>query len=205
MAALATQADLEARIGPLNATQAARVDGLLDDASGYVRDDTGHQFELVAADTVVFRPIGAVITLPSRPVTAVTSVVAIARPPAADRTLETSAWAWDGIDKILLNVGELDHQLVGSWMGTNTYRVTYDHGPAAIPAVVKAVVCEMVNRVLTSPSLATGITQETIGKYGYQLQQSVGTQGTAVRYTDNDKRKLRRYRKTAGTIQTRSG
>lgn len=208
MAPLATIPDLEARIGPLNATQAARATALLEDASALVRDDTLQAFEVSAADDVVLRPIGVELILPSRPVTAVNSVTAIDCPPGSDLLLDAGLWCFDAIDTIrldYLNGFDIEAFFLAHHNGAGTFRVNYDHGPTEIPPLIKAVVCGMVNRVLTSPSLASGLTQETIGQYGYQVQQSIGTQGTEVRYTKTDQAKLKRYRRTTHTIITKSG
>ncbi len=205
MAALATVDDLTDRIGPLNTAQQDRADALLDDASAIVRDDTLQVFEQVAAEVITLRPTGTNLVLPSRPVTAVNSVTAIGCAPGEDLALSTDLWCFDEIDTIRLdfvNTFDIDGFFLAHHTGAGTYRVSYDHGPTEIPPIVRAVVCGMVNRVLTSPSLASGLTQETVGQYGYQTQQGTGTQGTEVIYTANDRRKLRRYRRSAGTIMS---
>lgn len=201
MASLATVPDLEARIGPLNNQQRSRADALLEDASAIVRDDTLREFEEVSAEVAILRPVGIELLLPRRPVSAVVSVTALDCPPGQDLLLDAHLWCFDRIDRIRLEyIGGSSIDTYPYQAGAETYQVVYDHGDAAIPAIVKTVVCGMVNRVLTSPSMSDGLTQETIGQYGYQVQQSVGTQGTEVRYTATDRRRLRRYRKTAGTI-----
>lgn len=203
MAPLATVPDLEARIGPLNALQTARAPALLDDASAIVRDDTGQAFEETVGDVIVLRPIGRELLLPSRPVNNINSVTALDCPPGTNLELDQNLFCFDGIDRIRLDAitgYTIESLLLDSYVGTGTFEVDYDHGAANVPAIVVAVVCGMVNRVLTSPSLATGLTQETVGQYGYMTQQSTGTQGTEIMYTMNDRRKLRRYRRTASTI-----
>lgn len=204
MAPLATVEDLEARIGPLNDLQLARADALLEDASAIVREDTQQVFEEVAADVVTIRPVNSLITLPRRPVSAINSVTAIRRQPNDEVVLDQGQFSFDGIDTIRVGAADGISYLFTLHPSTGSFRVNYDHGPTAIPPIVKAVICGMVNRVLTSPSLSSGLTQETIGQYGYQMQQSVGTQGTEVRYTDADRRKLRRYRRANGTVLVRS-
>lgn len=195
MAALATAADLEARLGrALTDAEAPRAEALLADASALVRAFTRQRFDLVTGDQVVLRPVGTLLRLPQRPVLAVTAVVAIGGQPSLP-DVPLSGWVWDGSD--LLNIHALDAVVVNlpEWWyesgGPNTYRVTYNHGYATIPAEVVAVVCAMVNRTLTAPSLVEGLVQENIGQYGYQLQQgSGGSVGPTVRLTAADKQAL---------------
>lgn len=212
MASLATQADLEARLGRgLTTAEQARVEALLDDASALIRAYTRQDFDQTAGDEIVLRPVGSRLRLPQRPVTAVTSVVALGGGVIPDLTLPAGTWTWDGVD--LVDVWPLDSRvwvsLPEAWSDAgwpvDTYRVTYSHGYAQVPADVVAVVCGMVNRVLLSPSLVEGLVQERIGQYSYQLQQGVGASGASVRLTDVDRAALARYRRMSGTIQTRAG
>lgn len=212
MAALATQADLEARLGrPLTTAEQARADALLDDASALIRAYTGQEFTLHENDVITLRPVGTVLRLPQRPVTAVTQVVAVGgTEPIPDITLPPGAWMFDGIDKVdvwPLNTGWILN-LPEVWLEgypPDTYRVTYSHGYAQVPADVVAITCGIVNRVLLSPSLVEGLVQERIGQYSYQLQQGMGAAGASARLTDDDRTALQRYRRTTGVIQTRAG
>lgn len=214
MAALATSADIVARIGALTASQAARVDALLDDASGLVRQecrfgDTG--FETVADDVITLRSTGKVIVLPVRPVTAVSQVAAIGVPPVSDLVLPVGSWVWDGADKIelmptldwIINLPAAWSDF--SWSGTASYQVTYSHGYSSVPAGIKTLVCNMVARTLTAPSISD-LVGEAIGggDYSWQAQQSVGAMGAGVRLTKGDRDWLERngYIRTAGTSET---
>lgn len=191
---LATIDDLEARIGTLTAAQAARAPALLVDASALVRIEArGQTINRVTDDSVVLRPIGNAIRLPQLPVISVTSVAAIDREGGADLTL--SDWAFDGIDRIdLTGAYPTTDQVISWWnrvdLHTNTYRVVYTHGTEQTPDFVRAVVCNMVNRVLTSPSMTEGIAQTNIGAYGQQFQQGTGSAGVAVRMFDSDRQML---------------
>lgn len=212
MANLATQADLEARLGRvLTATEATRAAAYLADASALIRGYTRQDFEVVADDVVELRPVGMRIRLPQRPVTDVSSVVAIGWGGVADFTLPAGAWGWDGIDIVeiapfadsntFINLPDID--LHGSY--PDTYRITYDHGETPIPADVIAACCGMVLRTLLSPSLVEGMTSEHIGQYSYQLGQFAGgaAAGTTVRMTEADKEALSHYRRKATTVQLR--
>jgi hypothetical protein len=180
---------------------------LLDDASALVRSYTRQQFEHIDGDELVLRPVGTILRLPQRPVTAVTQVIALGGEVVPDLVLPVGTWTWDGLDKVdvwppdstwILNLPEIWTDL--GWP-VNTYRVTYSHGYATIPPDVVAVVCGMVGRVLLSPSPVEGMVSERVGQYMYQMQQGTGATGAAVRLTDADRDALAAYRRTAGTIQ----
>jgi hypothetical protein len=205
--ALIVEADLVARIGPLNEAQSERVDGLVEDATAEILEYADRYSEPVAGDVVTLRGIGRRITLPRTPVSAVNSVTAIGV--TGDRVLQSDDWHFDGIDKIDISLGAgvglaqvpADGD-PSTWTGTGTYIVDYDHGVSPTPAIIKAVAAGMVNRVLTAPTLAEGLTQETIGQYGYQTQQGTGSQGTQVRLTKTDERRLKRWHTSSGTVST---
>ncbi|WP_049566871.1 hypothetical protein [Streptomyces sp. SBT349] len=208
---LATVEDLEARLGrELTPEEAARADALLADASALLRAYTGQDFTLTVGDEIVLRPVGVTIRLPQRPVQAVTTVVALGGSEVMpDIALPAGSWTWDGIDKV--DIWPLDSSWYLSlpevwtdgWGAVDTYRITYDHGYAVAPPDVLAVVCAMVLRTLLSPSMTPGMVSERIGAYNYQLQQGAGSAGASVSMTQPDRDALKRYRKTATTIQLR--
>lgn len=195
--ALATSADVVARIGALNASQAAKVDALLDDATAELEAYIG-PIEQRISDVRVLRPSGMAIDLPGRNITEVTSVYLIDS--GVDR--EVTGWRWDGIRTVRLPGA----QPVGSIEGT--YRVTYTHGYASgsIPQVLKARAVKMANRVLTSPTEAEGLVSENIGQYQYQLQQGTASMGSGVVLTRADKEDLKAqgWRPQAHTQRTPS-
>ncbi|HWB37182.1 MAG TPA: hypothetical protein VHA75_14285 [Rugosimonospora sp.] len=205
MSALASQDDLEARLGrDLTAAEETRADALLADASALVRAFTGQTFDLVVDDVVVLRAVGGTITLPQRPVTAVTKVEVIGGSEALP-DFTTSDWLFDDIDTIRVGEGSWIINVPEAWWDDDgypgTYRVTYSHGYASAPPDVIAVVCGMVNRALTAPTMAGGVTSETIGSYSYRLD-SAGA-GLAVAMSAEDRKVLARYRSTASTIKVR--
>jgi hypothetical protein len=186
--------------------EATRAAVLLDDASALVRSYTRQDFAPPASDTVVLRESAGVVRLSKRPVTAVTSVVLIGLNGAPDLTVV--GWGWDGLDvvdvsgwdSIMVNLPEWVHDR--AWLPA-TYRVTYTHGYAAVPAEVVAVVCGMVGRTLSAPSTASGITSETIGSYSYRTAEP-GI-GVSVALSAADKAFLddAGYRPRAGTTSVR--
>jgi hypothetical protein len=209
VADLATQEDLEARLGrDLTEDEEARAPALLADASALVRDHTRQDFEAVAGDVIILRPVGSILRLPQRPVTAVTTVEAVA--PDGTATAVMSFWSWDGRDKVDLTYATYSADFTDpAWRDRrqpDTYQVTYDHGDATIPPTVVAIVCAMVLRTLLSPSMTTGMVAERIGAYNYQLQQGAGAAGATVVMTAADEKALARYGpRRSGTIQVEAG
>lgn len=193
MEPLASVSDLSDRLGrPLTAAEAARAPALLTDASAKVRSYTRQAFTRTDDDTVVVRAQQGEIRLPQRPVLAVSSVVAVGSGGAPD--LPVVGWFWDGLDIIRTVADSPLINLPERWYEEDreaypdTYRVTYSHGTAQVPDIVVAVVARMVLRTLTAPTMAGGVTGETIGPYSYRTDGS-GV-GTAVAMTDEDRKEL---------------
>lgn len=210
---LATIADLEARIGPLTDSQRLRAPALLDDASELVRGECRQDFVHIEGDTVTLRSTGQTIVLPKRPITEVTSVVAVGIPPAPDLTLPVGSYVFDGIDKILLIGGTgWIVNLAEAWStdhansSAGTYRVTYSHGATIPPKRIKALVSGMVNRTLTAPAISD-LVSESVGQgdYAWQAQQGAGAMGASVRLTAGDRAKLKSwgYLRDYGQTETR--
>jgi len=200
--------DLSDRLGrPLTAAEEARAQALLADASAKVRSYTKQKFTRVDDETLVVRAQQGEIRLPQRPVLEVTAVVAVGAGGAPD--LPVVGWQWDGLDIVRtatdspsINMPELWYdEDVDAYPGT--YRVTYSHGDAAVPDDVVGIVARMVLRTLTAPTVAGGVTGETIGPYSYRTDGS-GI-GTAVAMTDDDRRELddAGYRPKAGMSMVR--
>lgn len=202
MSALASPDDLEARLGrDLTTEEAARAEALLADASAAVRAYTGQDFDLVADDVVVLRGMGGRITLPGRPVQDVTRVEVIGGSDALpDFTL--SDWLFDGIDTVRIGEGTTIINLPEVWWDDDgypgTYRVTYSHGYATVPADVLGVVCGAVLRVLANPS---GYRSETVGSYSVTYAVPATGEQLGVNLTRYEAKALDRYRRKANTIK----
>ncbi|MDX3549503.1 hypothetical protein PV724_44315 [Streptomyces europaeiscabiei] len=201
-------ADLSDRLGrPLTAAEEARATALLADASAKVRSYTKQVFTRSDDETVVLRAQQGELRLPQRPVLGVASVVAIGADGAPD--LPVVGWQWDGLDIVRTATDSPAINMPELWYDEDaqaypgTYRVVYSHGDAEVPADVVAVVARMVLRTLTAPTLAGGVTGETIGPYSYRTDGS-GV-GTAVLMTDDDRRELADagYRPKAGMSMVR--
>ncbi len=206
MADLITQADITARMGALNPSQAARVDALIADASALIRSECPALAD-ATDEVVVLRSNAGKLRLPAvGSTTTVTSVELISWP--TDLLLPEGTWLFDGIDTIAVDVDAAwVVNFPEAWTdddGPGTYRVTYSHSWSATPADIVAVAANMVIRVLASPSMVEGLTGENIGQYGYQMSQAAGAAGAGVRITEADRRVLHqpKYRQVAGTVET---
>lgn len=205
---LASATDLADRLGrPLTSVEEARAQALLVDASAKVRSYTKQNFTRTDNETVVVRAQQGEIRLPQRPVLGVTSVVAIGAGGAPD--LPVVGWQWDGLDIVRTMMATPAINLPERWYEEDvdaypgTYRVVYSHGDAEIPDVIVGIVARMVLRTLTAPTLAGGVTGETIGPYSYRTDGS-GV-GTAVLMTEEDRQELKDagYRPRAGMSMVR--
>jgi hypothetical protein len=200
--ALATTDDLKARLGrDLTEVEQARAAALLDDASAMIRAYTGQTFEKVTDDVAVLRVQSGTVRLPQRPVTAIKSVVALGGGLAPDVTVID--YVFDGVDQIRVGEGTFIINLPAIWWDNDgypgTFRVTYDHGYATVPADVVSITCGMALRTLTAPTMSGGVTSETIGSYSYRIDGA--NVGLAVTMTKDERTALARYRNTEGMIK----
>lgn len=202
MSALASPADLAARLGrDLTEQEAARAEALLDDASAVVRAYTRQDFELHTDDEVVLRAVGGRIALPGRPVQGVSRVEVIGGSEALpDFTL--ADWLFDGIDTVRIGEGAAIINLPEAWWDDDgypgTYRVTYTHGYAEVPADVRSVVCGVVLRVLTNPS---GYRSETVGSYSVTYAVPATGEQLGTNLTRYEMKMLDRYRRKTDTVK----
>lgn len=208
MEPLASLTDLSDRLGrPLTSVEETRGQALLADASAKVRSYTKQTFTRTDNEIVVVRAQQGEIRLPQRPVIDVTAVVAIGAGGAPD--LPVVGWQWDGLDIVRTAVGSPVINLPELWYEDDveaypgTYRVTYSHGAAQVPDDIVGIVARMALRTLTAPTVAGGVTGETIGPYSYRTDGS-GI-GTAVVMTEEDRRELADagYRPKAGMSMVR--
>jgi hypothetical protein len=202
VSALASPDDLKARLGrDLTVEEAARAEALLDDASAAVRGYTGQTFELVEDDEIVLRAVGGRITLPGRPVQEVARVEVIGGSEALP-DFTTADWLFDGIDTIRVGEGVCIINLPEAWWDEDgypgTYRVTYSHGYATVPADVLGVVCGMVLRVMANPS---GYRSETVGSYSVTYAVPATGEQLGVNLTRYEAKALDRYRRKATTVK----
>ncbi|MFF3928278.1 hypothetical protein [Streptomyces hirsutus] len=172
-----------------------------------MRAFTGRDFIRADNDTIIARAQQGEVRLPQRPVIDVTEVVAVGAGGAPD--IPVVGWRWDGIDVIRMSADSASINLPELWYDEEydsypgTYRVTYSHGAAQVPGDVVAVVARMALRTLTSPTVAGGVTGETIGPYSYRTDGSgVGT-GVVMTEDDRTMLELAGYRRKSGTAMVR--
>ena len=202
MAALAVQGDIEARLGrSLTTAEEPRVEALLNDASALVRSYTRQAFVESTDDVVVLRVAGGQLTLPQRPVTAVTKVEVIGGSEALpDFTL--ADWLWDGIDTVRIGDGACVINLPEVWWDDDgypgTFRVTYSHGYASVPEDIVAVVCAMVLRAYNNPQ---NLRSETVGSYSVTYAVPATGESLGINLTRYERQALDKYRRKATTIK----
>lgn len=209
---LAVQLDVESMLGrPLAGNELTYIANQLQKASGLVRSYTRQQISQTLNDVVTLPGNwGESIQLPQFPVTNVASVV------VNGATLAPSTYQWDRYGNIRMNTGSFQPDygasLFGgsngfmgpagssdgplpsgnSWMGPSAVIVvTYDHGYATIPDDIANMVAGVVALQI---SAGVGITMEQVGGYKVMYQRS---DGGALSLTDENKKDLRVYRRTA--------
>lgn len=201
MAALASVADLEARLGrDLTAgPQLARATALLDDASAAVRSYTAQQFTRSTTTERVTPPVRGPVVLPQQPVNDVTAV--------ASALGVAQMYLWDGLN---LYVGDYLSGVVinlaaayydgGRYYDGFTRRqpidVTYDHGFTAIPDEIVAVVCQIAGRAMGRPLEDSGVQQESIGGYAYTTGVAAAAGGLGM--LNDERAVLDRFKRQVG-------
>ncbi len=203
MTALATNADLAARLGiTMTAGEQTRADLLLAQASDMIRTQVRQQITKMAGDVWVTRGVfGNRLLFPQRPPISVASITA--------KFMNGTTYTIDPItyfidrDELVRYDWPLSFTVGNGWLGPGwELTITYDHGydPAANPvpyhlALCKTVALEAVSRCWVNPEAAT---QEMIG--------SVQTMYSAVgmMLTDEEEEDLAdAFRRTEQTIGLR--
>jgi hypothetical protein len=160
MTPLATPEDVSARLGrDLSATENARIDALLADASGAVRRYVPQDFTH-AISTTRLQVRNGTVKLPQRPVLAVTAVTSTLGDPVL--------FTWDGFDSI------------------RTSPNVPEHGYVPIPDDVIGVVCSIVMRALGRNPVDAGITSESIAGYSYSLGSAAAAGALGMLQAEKD-------------------
>ena len=186
---LAQQSDVTSALGrALTTDEEGRVDFLLNRASQKIRAWAKLNFTQVLGDTRVLRIVNSKVTLPERPVTAVSKVQLV----GFDGVLRYAVpYQWDGLNTVLfysdMQVLNLPEILLDA--NTTTAEVTYDHGFEQVPDDVVDKCAEMVVRCLMAP-LAPGVQSVQTGPMGYRIAAGFGALPVL---TDDDKADLRAY------------
>lgn len=173
MPQFATHDDFAARMGlTLTGAEQTRADTLLTLASQLIVEETGQTITQVTDDVYTAPSVyGDRLRLPQRPVTAVSSV-SLQPKGGSQFTLDPNTYYLDG-GELVRSRFPLGYELVfrqygQGWLGPFwTVRVTYTHGYATIPGVVKAVCMEAARRVWVNAGAAVSEREgETGANYG---------------------------------------
>lgn len=191
---LATSDDVVGRLGrALTTEEDAKIDALLLDVSSAIRGYTHQTF--TEDTTTALLPIRSrSVRLPQVPVTAV-SAVEDGR--GNDLRFEwltgderVSLWSGGYLNEFELNI------LPGSRVGKAL--VTWDHGYAEVPDLLIGLTCHLSLRALGVPSTQSGITQEAITNYSYQIGTAAASGPFGL--LQAEKALLDSYRRLAGGI-----
>lgn len=173
---LATSTDVAAVLGrSLTAEETAKVGAVLDKASELFRHRSGQQFT-TGTSTVRVRNRVGVVTLPQRPVTAVTSVV--------DDDGVAVTYEFD--DRFQISVTSTEKFVT----------VTYSHG-GTVPDLVRLTVAEIAKKVLMiSPDAAAGMSSSmhTTGPFTDQESYATWAQGGQTMLAPSDDQIALSYR-----------
>ena len=157
---LATSADVVAALGrALTSEETAKVGAILDKASELFRRRSGQQFT-AGTSTSRIRNRSGIVSLPQRPVTAVSAVV------ADDGT--AVSYDWDA-GRFQFTVESTEKYVT----------VTYAHG-GTVPDLVRLTIAEIAKKILTiSPAAAAGLTSsmEVSGPFTDQESYATWAQG----------------------------
>lgn len=201
--ALAQLSDVEARLPSAMAIEAVRANSLLNDASAVVRSYTKQSFT-ISQTTDKVRPIGYKIKLNKKPIRSVDTLALIVANDGSP--VPFVGWWWDGSDEVWLTTGDQIINLSEEMLFNMQHRTpiifaTYTHGYDAVPDDVVGVVCSIVIRILTAPSLG-GVISEGVGEYNYRLSDAAAQGVMAL--TEAEKEILKQYRpKGKGALELR--
>lgn len=177
-----------------------RVNALLADASAVVRNYCKQTFASQRAVERI-RPVGEVIRLPHRPVTAVYSVKVFYQ----GFSWPFSAYIWDGGEEIYLDVGgaafintsEAVREIFA--FHTPMCDVDYESGYDSVPDDVKGVVATMVARAYVQP--LNQLQSENVGPFSYQ--SSVAAAGGPLALDAASRQVLNTYKRVITSVELR--
>lgn len=206
MTQFATNAEFAARIGlTLTAAEQTRADALLALASGLIQQETKQTISEVTDDVLTMRSVyGERIRLPQRPVSSVSQVTLT--PEGGEATvIGADTYYLDGDELVRASFPVKYQQFFADWtrgwLGPlYTIAITYTHGYATIPEIVKAVCMEMVTRVWVNPG---SVARETVGNTS-TVYDNMRFSPTGLLMTDTEKAAVNRaVRRQSGTVTLR--
>jgi hypothetical protein len=178
---LAGPDDIAARLPSDFALDTNRATVLLKDASAIARRVAKQTFT-VNTTTEKVQPVGYRLKLAEQPVISVQSVSL--KLPGSDTMQPIPNWYWPGDQEVWLLVeGQVinlpeDIAYLLEWQ-TPPMFVNYTHGLTEVPDDVVGVVCSMVLRTITAPSMG-GVVSENVGEYGYRLSDAAAQGALAL-------------------------
>lgn len=187
--------DVEDRLGrDLSPDEQRKATAVLTDASAVVRSYCRRDFTR-ATTTGRYRPVGDRVTLPLRPVLAVSGVWAVTSYGTTVYRTPLVVWQWAGGPEVYL--GDTSLVINGPWIDWSDSHVwvdvEYTHGYDAVPADIVTVVANMVVKTLSVPGGGL-IDMETVGSYN--VRYSTITAAGPLGLTDGDRQILNKYRTT---------
>lgn len=200
---LAQTSDIQQRLPSGFVLDTNRAGVLLQDASAIGRR-TAKQTFTVATTTEQVTPIGYRLRLAEQPVRSIISVSI--KLPGQDAPQPLPSWYWPGGQEVWLMVeGQVINlpEEIGYLLQYQTppMFVEYEHGYDDVPDDVVGVICSMVIRTITAPSMG-GVVSENVGEYGYRLSDAAAQGSLAL--TQAEENILLSYRpKYKNVIETR--
>lgn len=200
---LAQTSDIQQRLPSSFVLDTNRAGVLLQDASAIGRR-TAKQTFTVATTTEQVTPIGYRLRLAEQPVRSIISVSI--KLPGQDAPQPLPSWYWPGGQEVWLMVeGQVINlpEEIGYLLQYQTppMFVEYEHGYDDVPDDVVGVICSMVIRTITAPSMG-GVVSENVGEYGYRLSDAAAQGSLAL--TQAEENILLSYRpKYKNVIETR--
>jgi len=175
-----------------------RATALLERASDVVRRYTGQTFTRVVDDTVTLRVDRGKLVLPQRPAEKPTRILN-----ADGGVLPPSAWWWGGLGIVEFGAPTWVANGPAYARAPRVVTVTYTHGyeDEDIPGDVQSIVCDVANRVYSSPASGPGLRSEGIDDYRYDMGGGVVTGALAL--VPSEMVILDRYRSRTGAVRLR--
>jgi hypothetical protein len=208
---LVTPDDIAARLGRnLNQVEAARVDGMLMDASAIVRRYCRRDFMYHASDTITTTADGGIIKLFSwKPIVSIDEIIALSGTPGI-QDIPVTWYHFDGVDKItvfnpalsgIINLPEIWYEETFWWGGS--FKITGEHGFVDVPADVVAIVCTAITSELSTPTMSATLMSESVGAYSFSMRRTSGAGLNAALIDAGMKTALQDYRQSYGTMKVR--
>lgn len=208
---LATPDDIAARVGrSLNQLEAARVDGMLQDASAIVRRYCRRDFLYYDSDTITTTADGGIIKLHSwRPIVSIDEIIALSGTPGI-QDIPVTWYHFDAVDKItvfnpalsgIINLPEIWYEETFWWGGS--FKITGAHGFVDTPPDVVAIVCTAIVSELATPTQSATLMSESVGAYSFAMRRTSGAGLNAALIDAGMKTALQDYRQSYGTMKVR--